>query len=232
MYLFVSFPNNSGSTLMYNLLSTSPNASCFKQHKEGHDMCRDFMPHPGKLSHQPVRTFTENTDYFQDEKEYDWEMIKKCWHHAWDMKKPIQLEKSPTNVIKAKLMSQHLQPSKFILGIRDPRAFVKSLEAFRVKPSDAALHWLRCAETQIDNMKCIEPDRRILIRYADLCENPDETCNRLIAFEPQLEVLDWKSLNIKSANKSEELSEQSLEDIHSVLDCKSDVLQRFGYEIF
>lgn len=232
MYLFVAFPNNSGSTLVYNLLATSPNVSCFQQNKEGHDVCREYMPHPGKLPHQPTRTFTESTAYFLDPKEYNWEMIKKRWHHAWNMKKPIQLEKSPTNVVKARLMAYHLQPSKFILGIREPRAFVKSLEAFNVKAYDAALHWKRCAEAQLENMKHIDPSRFILIRYIDICERPERACCDLIEFEPLLERLDWQSLNIKSANKGEELSKQSLEIIRSVLKKEAELLQRFGYSTF
>lgn len=231
MYLFVAFPNNSGSTLMAQLLATSPNVSCLKDRPtlEGHDVCREYMPHPGKLKDQPVRTFTEERFYFRRVDEYDWEGIKKCWHEAWDMTKPIQMEKTPTNVVKAEIMAENLQPSKFVLGIRDLKSFIKSLEKFNVQTYEAALHWGRCAFAQVRNLKNIGPKRTIMVRYEDLCDEPEQTCKRLINLVPELETLDWKSLDIKNANKGEELSEWDRSIMRSALKGNEELVHRFEY---
>jgi hypothetical protein len=233
MYLFVTYPNNCGSTLMARLLATSPNVSCLRGRPtlEGHDVCREYMPHPGKLPNQPVRAFTEERFYFRDESEYDWDGIKKCWHEAWDMNKPIQLEKSPPNVVKAEQLAEHMQPSKFVIGMRDVYAYVQSMKAYHGYAPDDALHWGRCAAAQLRNLERIGNDRVLLLNYEDLCDHPEKSCEQLIDFVPELESLDWESLDVQNANKGDQLEKWDREEIQRVLSGNERIVREMGYRL-
>ena len=172
MYLFITLPNNSGSTLMFDLIATSPNVATLTKQSghtlEGHDVVRDHMPHPGKLDDQPVRTFTEAADYFTNPSRYNWEEIKKGWHGLWDMSKPVLLEKTPNNCLKVQLLAKYMQPAKFIIGMREPYSFCHSMLSYHVHDvKRSARHWMKCAEAQIDNMNKLY-SQCILINYEDL----------------------------------------------------------------
>lgn len=198
MYLFVAIPNNSGSTLVAHLLATSPNVSIFKY--EGHDVARDFMPHPGKLPHQPTRVFTEDLNYFINPENYNWPRIKEVWHGQWNKRKSVLASKTPNNVIKVPLLAENMSASKFILGLRNPYAFCSSMLKYRIEPKRAISHWKICASYQQLNLQQY-PERCLFFKYADLCDNTKFVVEQIIQFEPLIGSLNYQHLNIKNMNE-------------------------------
>lgn len=66
--------------------------------------------------------------------------------------------------------------------VRDVRAFVYSCQKFGVGAERAAGQWKRYQELAGDLFASTPPDRRVQVRYEDVCREPDETLGSLHEF--------------------------------------------------
>jgi hypothetical protein len=234
MFLFVTIPNNSGSTLVHSILATSPAVSTLKKEIwfdrpnpktswcEGRDVrladrsdyVSNYMPAVD------LRCFTE-----YEYENYNWEMIQKFWLKSWDMTKPVQVEKTPDNVMKAIPYSEHFEPSKFIVAMRSPYAFCDSMTKYKLTVERSSRHWELCAQKQIENIDALG-NRCYWTTYENICKNPDGFSTDLIAFEPDLVSLD--RLDIRNLNETIRLSDDDFETINQNL--SAETMKFFGYE--
>src|SRR5262245_60432659 len=105
-YLFVLCPPYSGSTLLWKLLSISPNVSSVPDDVQ----------------------FLLELEHLMRDKPWDarhalpWAEIKRVWESYWDNTKPVLLEKSPPNIIRTKDILANFQPVKFVVMVRNPYA--------------------------------------------------------------------------------------------------------------
>ena len=83
-----------------------------------------------------------------------WNVIKEKWENAWDLEKPVLLEKSPAHLIRAFEIEQVFDGALFIVMIRDPYAFAEGrARRYKKTMQDNAEHWVRCARYQIKNIE-------------------------------------------------------------------------------
>jgi hypothetical protein len=172
-YLFVLCPPYSGSTLLWKLLSTSANVSA--------------MPTEGQ--------FLPELEELMRDKPWDanhplpWPEIKRVWESYWDKDKPILLEKSPPNIIRAQDIQAHFQPVKFIVMVRNPYAHCEGLmRRNHWKPARAANFSMMCLRTQLQNTQDL--DNALVLTYESLVQNPARVCDQLAAFVPELGDID------------------------------------------
>jgi hypothetical protein len=128
-HLFIVCPNNSGSTLLVELLDTSAHASIFPSiNHEGQWVARaaddGLMPFPEGCE---GRNWTVNEQKFADPRNYDWPRLKQAWNDAWSPSKSVRIEKTPSLVVSAPLFQSRFDNARFILSMRDPYAFCEGV---------------------------------------------------------------------------------------------------------
>ena len=172
-YLFVLCPPYSGSTVLWKLLSTSPNVSALPA--EG-----QFLPELKEIMR---------------EKPWDaghalpWPRIKQVWESYWDREKPVWLEKSPPNLIRTRDILAHFQPVKFIVMVRNPYAQSEGLMRRNNWSLEKAANFsMMCLRRQRENAR--ELDNALVLTYESLVQNPAGACERITAFLPQLGDMD------------------------------------------
>jgi len=199
-YLFVLCPPFSGSTLLWKLLQTSPSVSAHPkegQFLDGVEIMRKGVWNP--------------------QQQFPWSTIKKKWENVWDMNKPVCLEKSPPNLIRAFEIEKIFSPASFIAMIRNPYAFCEGIRrqiknseingglhkravVIRVLTQDpdrlyygdeievAARFWVKCAQYQMKNIKSLK--RSLHFTYEEFADNPSHIKKRILDFLPDLKNLD------------------------------------------
>jgi hypothetical protein len=231
-YLFILSPPFCGSTLLNELISTSTNVSTNNMlyTREGQRL-------PGVME-----VMYENWD---ENAELDWAYIKRKWRLHWDVTKPVLLEKSPPNIIRAKIFERHFAPAYFIVSNRDPYAFCESLMRNSPQnrvPEVAARFAIRCLKHQKSNIE--ELGNVLSISYEELTNDPSIVKEKIVAFLPELAGIDTSrtftahnhlSMKMKITNlndaKIKKLGRETLNRINSVFYEHADVLAHFNYEI-
>jgi hypothetical protein len=71
---------------------------------------------------------------------------------------------------------------RLIWLVRDVRAFVHSCKKFGLEPGVSAKLWLNYQEITCEIYASFPADRKIQLRYEELCQTPDATLRRLHAF--------------------------------------------------
>ncbi len=233
-YLFILSPPFCGSTLLNELISTAPNVSTNNERdtREGQHL-------PG------VRNIMALPSRWSDDTRYDWELIKRKWRRYWDVTKPVLLEKSPPNIIRAEAIQTHFDPSYFICFNRNPYAHCESLMRRSPNlrdPEQAALFAIRCLHYQKDNLARLK--HVLQISYEELTEFPEETTRRIEEFLPSLGTLNphqefhahnYKAKKMPIVNLNEEkirkLEKGQLDKINDVFRKNSEILHFFHYEL-
>jgi len=230
-FLFVLCPPFSGSTVLTRILMSSPNVSV-NNHLSNNE--GQFLPELSDI----MRKSIWNVDA-----KYPWPTIKKVWQLYWDKTKPILLEKSPPNLIRALEIEEHFENAFFLISIRNPYAFCEGVIRRKVHdPITAAKFWLKCAVKQRQNHS--ELSQSFLITYEDLVDHPSDTCKKIIARLPDLSSLDYQSIfkvhNVENRDcylqnfnttKIKNLSPSQIQSINSVLAGEENLLNYFGYKL-
>lgn len=120
---------------------------------------------------------------------FDWHSISRTWHEYWDLSKPILLEKSPPHLCRTDIISQHFQPAKFILLMRDPLAICEALHRRNGMDWEAAaarwLEWLAMhikARTELTDT--------FVLYYENMVADPSSTFAALGTWLPALADVD------------------------------------------
>lgn len=225
-YLFVLCPPYCGSTLLWKLLATSPNASALPA--EG-----QFLPE--------VESIMRDRPWHRD-RDMPWEEIRAAWETHWDMDKPVLLEKSPPNLIRAQAIARHFDPCRFIIMVRNPYAHAEGL----MRRNDwsvtrAGNFALMCLRSQLENTLVL--DRPLVMTYESLVEDPRASCARLQAFLPELEALDHSAdfevhsvegtaqrpITDFNAQKIAALSDEDFEALNNLFLPQRELLRDWGY---
>jgi hypothetical protein len=231
-YLFILSPPFSGSTLLNELLSTSSSVSSNNTlgTREGQQ-----LPKVRKI-------MWEKADQYDPEEKYDWNFIKAPWLKYWDRTKPILLEKSPPNLVRARQISDHFQPAYFICMARDPYALCESqISRNSMAPSVAAelvVKWLYAQRQNIETLTNL-----LFFTYEELTSDTLAIGKKLSAFLPALSDLDtarvFNAHNFKNtpmtmknlnAEKIAKLKKDQLQEINRVFDRHRDLLDYFRYK--
>ena len=190
-FLFVLCPAYCGSALMHEILCSSPFVS----------PNNIFGTREGE-SLPEVRQLIDYRARWTESYEYPWAEIKRVWMKYWDRGKPLLLDKSPPNLIRTKMITEHFSPVCFVAMVRDPYVHCEGyMRRDKLTSKQAAERTLQCLQHQRQNLE--ELKDIILIRYEDLVANPDEIKERLLHFLPVLHHVDVKK-RFRAHNNSNE----------------------------
>ncbi|MEO1517013.1 MAG: sulfotransferase [Bacteroidota bacterium] len=231
-FVFVLCPTYCGSTLMQELLSTSPQVSANNV----------FGVREG-LSLPQVRKLFDYRQLWTDGYEMPWLAIRAEWMKYWDRSRAILLEKSPSNILQMQPLAQYFAPSSFVLMVRHPYAHCESLIRRDGYTAEAAARFsLRCLHQQKKNLELDQSS--LLIRYEDLVRQPLASARQLEAFLPKLSPLriqgDFKAHNYKNKplpitdlnkEKIQRLSQQQKATIDAILLPQEEILSYFSYSL-
>ena len=97
--------------------------------------------------------------------------------------------------LRARYLQRYVDPELRVIHlVRDVRGVVESTlrrGKLRISASDAARRWARTNSAIMRSVKTVDPDRRLLVRYEDLCTDLLGTMRRLFAFcgvDPEVDV--------------------------------------------
>jgi hypothetical protein len=170
VYLFILAGPRTASTLLSEILNTSPNVSRNNPLGEG-----QYLPElKGRYPHR-----------WNALREHDWHYIKNVWMRYWDSSKPVLIEKSPPNLKYAEEIERVFQPSYFLCLVRDPYAHCEGLMRRTGYTAERAAEFaLECLSLQKQNLESLENTH--LVRYEDLTERTEETIAAIEEWLPQL----------------------------------------------
>lgn len=173
---------------------------------------------------------------------FDWATIKEEWHSYWDPQKPIFLEKSPPNILRASEISKHFQPRQFILMVWNPYAHAEGLRRRNGWTiNQAARFALRCLRIQRQNRESLDP---VVLRYEDLTEDPASTVRRLQNAIHELGSLDphrsftTRSIDGRQENRIQNYNRKKLLNLTSreiaqmtkIFEAEPDLLRYWQYD--
>jgi hypothetical protein len=198
-HVFIISSSNSGSTMLSKYISNCSNVSSFN--REGQFL--NFSGPNPRNKNTTKHLYLETYNIYNNEKNYNWESIKKSWYNNWDTEKPICLEKSPTNITRIDMLKKHFPNVKFIFLIRNPYAISEGIvRGNKINDFERAgkqsFGVLKMIKEKYEKYKSISH----LIKYEDLCDNTMSEKKRLISFLPELNDINFdKTLQIKKYNK-------------------------------
>ena len=240
-YVFVLAPPYSGSTVLFRLLDTSHGVSALPGEGQFIDAVRDEMRAAPWDGSRPL----------------DWQRIKSVWESHWDLAKPLLLEKSPPNLIRAEAIEAAFDPAHFILMLREPYAHIEGLaRRSGVPPMDlaksatraervrrAADLWLEFALAQRETIK--NRKQVTWFTYEGLTQEPARIASQLKTFLPELGSLDVEArfgVHAVSGTQARELQDMNapkrallrvadFEIISDALKPHPNLLEFFGYDL-
>lgn len=228
VYVFILSPPFTGSTVLENVIGSSPNVS--------------QLPSEGQFVGEAETVMRGR--HWDPNYEVPWNDVRGEWEKRWNLEKPLLLEKSPPNVLRAPAIERTFEPVYFVAMIGDPYAFC---EGCRRRNNEYDLRgsaelWLRCAYHQRRNVQ--ELENVIWFTYEEFTERTDTILGDVQEFVPGLEdlsqtvsgtfsVLGRNESEIRNINrvKKRRLSRQSYEAINDVLSEHEEILHHFGYSI-
>jgi hypothetical protein len=247
-FLFITSTNNSGSTPLVRFLEKCRNIiSLFG---EGQYFAEIYMPLP--VNNDVGRVWTEKAEIFEDNNNYNWEMIKHTWYEIWK-KDPqyiniiynrILLEKSAPNVLRAKLLEKEFENSYFMIMVRNPYAVTEGIKRQKGYSTERCIsHWINSTKKQVENINTLS--RCTWFTYENLCENPGKIEDQIKGFMPELADISFKDEIIVNAiegngknglknfneNHIKNLLPEDIEIINSFLSRETELLNFFGYKM-
>ena len=242
-WLFVLGLHGSGTTLLKSIL---------EQHPEIRSMPREGQHYtdavPQAVTYGFVRKFTARLDLFRLTEadsataalrtQFDWSFV-------YPREKGIKLEKSSTDIIRARWLQAHFRPSRFITIFRDPYAVCASTRRRypRLTIEDIARQWKVAHDLLFEDFQYLGSN--LIVYYEDLCSRLEEQLRRISEFlelNPILTPAMLPSLiptakNVYDAylpvqNLNEEnRSRLTAEEMHAIKRIAGETISRVGYPL-
>lgn len=239
-WLFVLGLNNSGTTLVVDLLKSHPAVRWLPN--EGQYLT-DALPLPRTYS--VPRNFTQRLDIFHWTEESDPApalRIKYDWAVHYQHRPGILMEKSPPNTLRSRWLQQNFRPSRFLAIIRHPYAVCEGIRRREGNTiEEAALHWVRSHDCLLDDMQRLE--HCLCVSYEDLCVHPEAYLQKLerflgleIPFDRGVLTAPQRIHNIDATPQPiRNLNERSLQqlsdaDLAAIDRIAGPLMERLGYE--
>jgi hypothetical protein len=232
-YLFILCPPYCGSTLINSIISTSNKVSVNNtwSTREGQQ-----LPTVRKLMFENENRWNENHDH-------NWQFIKQEWMKYWDLTKPVLLEKSPSNILRAKSIDKIFSNAYYIISYRNPYVHCEGIMRRNSASAEYAANFaIKCLEHQKKNIEAL--NNKIIISYEELTENPQKIYDLVSTMLPQLLDIQmdqkFKSHNETNQNlkienfkkdKIDRLTDDQMTIINSIFEKKQELLSFFGYKL-
>lgn len=250
-HLFIVAPNNSGSTVLRNAISASPAAW---------SLAREGQHVPGFSGPSTRGTGTrliwasrpEGLARFAAPDAYDWTRTRRAWHfqaRSGGEAPSVLVVSSPPFLFTVDALAEAFEASRFVFLVRNPYAIAEGIlrraSEQPIEPGEdirtlAARHVIACFEQQRRNVEAHRHDG-LLLRYEDLCADPDTAAARLSGLMPPLGELDLRAgapakglydepLRDMNAQQLAALSPQDIAILNRLFEPAAELLAWFGYE--
>jgi hypothetical protein len=173
-----------------------------------------------------------------------WPDIKAVWETYWDMGKPVLLEKSPPNLIRARDIVETFDPVKFIVMVRNPYAQSEGLMRRNNWNVNRAAHFsATCLRAQLRNAR--ELKDVLVLTYESLVQDPARACQQLAGFMPELGDMDHaasfevhsidgtlnRPITELNTKKIASLSADTVASLNRVFEQHRETIEAWGYEL-
>jgi len=178
-WLFCVGVNNSGTTLIHELLRNHPEVRALP--REGH-RCTEALPDP--TEHNVGRVWAQVLDEFRMDETSNPDpalRAKYDWLFYAGSRPGMLLEKSPPNSVRTRWLQANFKPSRFLCLFRDGYAVSEGIRRRAgVNIREAAHHWATVNRVLLDDMEHLETT--LTLKYEDLCDDVEASLEKLDAF--------------------------------------------------
>jgi hypothetical protein len=238
-WLFVLGCNNSGTTLLVEILQSHPMIRSLP--KEGQRITR-AIPNSAPLG--IGRVFTQRMDLFRRVETDDGDAVPRLrydWAYFADPRPGIRLEKSPPNTLRSRWLQRYFAPARFVVLVRNPYAVCEGIARRRGHSiEEAAEHWRRVHEVLDDDMPHLQ--QCLTVRYEDFCSrtldvlgNVQRFCGLDEPFDASLASREFKAHNMDGTPQplqdfnARSLQRLSAADKATITRVIGDRMVRWGY---
>jgi hypothetical protein len=239
-WLFILGVNNSGTTILSNILETHPEIRTLPA--EGQQLTTAF-PRPDLLG--VGRLWSSRMDIFRWGEDHDPMpalRAKQDWEGLFSKNKGILLEKSPPNSVRSLWLQRNFSPSRFLSIIRNPYAVCEGIRRRKEHSiREAALHWNTANKCLMDDLRHLE--KKLLIKYEDLVEDPRKTLADIQVFLELDKNFDFdESMNVSAHSiqgttaglrnlNDESINHLSSGDFQEINSICGDLMCQLGYPL-
>lgn len=103
------------------------------------------------------------------------------WSRHWDMSRPVRVEKTPSNLLRMRLLNRLLEPARFVIVTRHPvAACLATLKWTEGSLFSLLSHWVHCYRIARDDAASLP--HVIWTSYEAFVARPEQELNRLLQF--------------------------------------------------
>ena len=179
-WVFILGCNNSGTSLLYYLLSKHPQVASFPVDGQ---FFTSALPVP--MNHDVGRLWSERPDVFRlTEKDTNIDphrLVHDWFHQIGSRNRPIMMEKSPPDTIRSRWLQRVFDDAFFIGITRNGYAVAEGISRRKKVPIQrGARHWVEANRWMLRDAEHLLHFRRI--KYEDLVADPETVLQDLLEF--------------------------------------------------
>lgn len=255
-HLFVIGPNNSGSTLLRNLIAA--NGPCASLPMEGQHAPGFAGPSSRGTGTRLIwASRAEWIATFRDPAHYDWRATRKAWHAQTTMaedlgssKKGVFVTSSPPFLLIVDQLRAAFPGARFVFLVRNPYAAIEGIIRRAgqqpLRRGDhiaeiAARHITACLQYNQQNIDNYG-DIGIALTYEELCADPAQAARKIGTLVPDLATMQFNAeVSVKgvpaaaivnrNAEQIARLTDEDFETANGVFRDHIHTMARFGYHV-
>jgi Sulfotransferase family len=186
--VFLAGLHRSGTTVLARLLAAHPQISGFSdtgapadegQHLQSVYPSDHEYGRPGRFGFAPEMHLTESSPLVSEQSA---RTLFEEWSPHWDLSRPLLLEKSPPNLLKARFLQALFPGSAFVVVVRHPIPVSLATAKWRRTRRYHLLleHWLRCHALFAADRERL--DRVHVLQYERLVRDPASVLRGIFEF--------------------------------------------------
>ena len=237
-WLFLLGVNNSGTTVLSQIIDSHSQINGMAP--EGQHVSNVF---PVGWQYGVARVWSEREDLFRWTEENPADALRAAYDWSWFLEpNDFLFEKSPPNTIRSRWLQRNFPGAFFLAIVRSPYAVCEGIKrrgGYTVER--AARHWARANQIMLEDFPSLE--RKLLIRYEDLCSQPQQVLKQVVEFlgltssfsddcltqERTIHSVDHASRSLQNLNLGS-ISRLSGDEIATINEITGDVMAELGYE--
>ncbi len=184
-FLFIGGLNRSGTSVLHRLLRGHPDVTGVRNsgvpEDEGQHLQTVYPPAddfggPGRFAFDPRAAMDEHSPLVCDESRAQ---LLAEWGEHFDLAKPVMVEKSPPNIVRARFLQALFPDAAFLFIVRHPAIVSLAQHKRGGVPIETLLaHWAVAHERLTQDLPALR--QGLVIRYEDLVAAPADVYGRIL----------------------------------------------------